>query len=412
MAVYIFTGKLGGGKTLCGVGRLRDKLKAGCKAATNLDIDLVALFGREARNLSVIRVPDKPKIHDLQMIGNGNLTYDESQNGLLLLDECGTWFNSRNWSDKDRKPVNDWFLHARKLGWDVILIIQDIKLLDSQAREALAEHTVFCKRLDRIQVPYLGTLYKAFTGYRLSGPKIHVARCVYGTNVTDFLADRWVYRGTDLFSAYDTKQLFLEDYPHAVHSLLTPWHLKGRYARPKDKEFYMRLTKIYWKRFRGPVALAVGAFFGMFLSQIIGPILHAQADPVAVEVVAELPIEVATEELEVDKETFQPPPEPAPEISDLFAGFRIVAYLESSDAKFYTIDRGGESYTTRELRANGFYVQEVSNCEITVAYRDKPRDRVHIHAPNCIPRKFDHEMYDLSQLRIVPQFAGVEPLRF
>nr|WP_250114634.1 zonular occludens toxin domain-containing protein [Escherichia coli] len=26
--------------------------------------------------------------------------------------------------DKDRQPVIDWFLHARKLGWDIIFLIQ------------------------------------------------------------------------------------------------------------------------------------------------------------------------------------------------------------------------------------------------------------------------------------------------
>ena len=43
MAVYVVTGKLGNGKTLITVGRIRDALAQGCRVATNLDLDLVAM---------------------------------------------------------------------------------------------------------------------------------------------------------------------------------------------------------------------------------------------------------------------------------------------------------------------------------------------------------------------------------
>lgn len=266
MAFYFVTGKLGNGKTLSCVGRIRDKLRAGCMVATNIDIDLIAMFGARTDKPRVIRVPDKPTVDDLEKIGNANLTYDESKNGLLVLDECGTWFNSRNWQDKTRQAVNNWFLHARKLGWDVLLIVQDISIVDSQARDALSEHTVFCKRVDNVAIPFIGTLYKSLTGSRLRLPRIHMARVVYGNTPDAILSDRWVYRGNDLFACYDTKQAFLADYSHGVYSQLTPWHLKGRYQRPRDKEFYMRMTKIWWKRFKSPVALAVGVLLGVSMA--------------------------------------------------------------------------------------------------------------------------------------------------
>ena len=266
MAFYFVTGKLGNGKTLSCVGRIRDKLRAGCTVATNIDIDLVAMFGSRTDKPRVIRVPDKPTVEDLQKIGNANSTYDESKNGLLVLDECGTWFNSRNWQDKSRQAVNNWMLHARKLGWDVLLIVQDISIVDSQARDALSEHTVFCKRVDNIAIPFIGTLYKSLTGSKLKLPRIHMARVVYGSTPDAMLSDRWVYRGNDLFACYDTKQAFLADYPHGVYSQLTPWHLKGRFQRPRDKEFYMRMTKIMWKRFKSPVAMAVGVLLGISIA--------------------------------------------------------------------------------------------------------------------------------------------------
>jgi hypothetical protein len=260
---YIYTGKLGGGKSLCAVGRIKEHLQKGLKVATNLDLKLHKMFPAKTRAINVIRVPDKPSVTDLNVLGVGNSTYDEELNGLLVLDECGTWFNSRNWNDKGRKDVNDWFLHARKLGWTVILIIQDISILDSQARATLAEHTAFCRRTDRVQVPFIGTLFKAISGYRLALPKLHTARVVYGTSEKDLLADRHTYTGKSLYPCYDTKQLFLEDYAHGVHSVLTPWHLKGRYSVKHNKEFYMRITKIYFKRLRSPAAMTLGSIVGV-----------------------------------------------------------------------------------------------------------------------------------------------------
>jgi len=268
LAFYVFTGKLGGGKSLCAVGRIRDCLARGGSVATNLDINLLPMTSANNKTARVMRIADKPSIEDFNALGWGNRSYDEEENWLLVLDECGTWFNSRNWNDKGRKDVNDWLLHCRKLGWDVILIIQDISILDSQARETLAEHTVFCKRTDRIQVPVIGGLYKAVTGYRLSPPRVHMAKCVYGTSPTDPVSDRWIYRGHDLFQCYDTKQLFLDDYEHGLHSLLTPWHTHGRYQIKKDWRYRMRITRIYLKRLQVVGALGVGSFFGLCVAAI------------------------------------------------------------------------------------------------------------------------------------------------
>ena len=248
MAFYFVTGKLGNGKTLVTIGRIRDKILSGCLVATNIDLDLEKMFHSRARDINVIRVPDKPTREHLDWIGIGNDTYDEEKNGILVLDECGTWFNSRNWQDKSRKAVNDWMLHARKKGWDVYLIVQDLSIIDSQARESLSEHTVFCRRLDRIRIPFIGPVIKALFGYNLTLPRIFRAKAHYGTSQRDFVSDTWTYRGSDLFHCYDTKQAFLSDYPHGVYWSLTPWHLTGRFRPPRNWSTFMRLTRIHFRR--------------------------------------------------------------------------------------------------------------------------------------------------------------------
>ncbi len=261
--VYIVTGKLGNGKTLVTVGRIRDALLKKKRVVTNLDIDLKAMFGRKARDIELIRIPDKPTIKDLEAIGQGYQgPYSEDKFGLLVLDECGTWFNSRNWQDKTRKAVNDWFLHARKLRWEVYLIIQDENILDSQARDSIAEFIARCRRLDNIRLPFVGGLVKMITGIRLTLPRVHRAKVTYSDE--SIISDVWTYKGNDLFTCYKTDQLFLADYPHGPHCLLTPWHLYGRYSVPMNLENIMRITRIYWRRFRSPVALASGLLFGAF----------------------------------------------------------------------------------------------------------------------------------------------------
>lgn len=370
MAVYIVTGKLGNGKSLVAVGRIREKLQAGCMVATNLNIRLDRMMGPANTTARLIRVPDKPLADDLYALGNGNPSYDEEKNGLLVLDECGTWFNSRNWQDKTRKAVNDWFLHSRKLGWDVILIVQDVDLIDSQARAAIAEHTCFCKRLDRLHVPFFGTVYKILTlGETLRLPRIHVGKVVYGITEADPLTDRWVYRGTDLFACYDTKQSFLEDYPHGLHSILPGWHVRGRYQLPRTWRFYMRMTRIMWKRFKSPFALVVGLIFGAAASGSL--VYAAQRQLPANEQAAPAPMPSEPENVEVEK--------PPASLLEQYRDLRIVGSLKgryNGEEKFiyqFSHAQRGESpqalVTSTELQAAGIGVKYFSECKALLTYQ-------------------------------------------
>lgn len=262
MAVWVVTGKLGGGKSLVSVSRIKQALADGKKVATNLDIKLDAMFSRYSK-ATLIRIPDKPTLHDMEMIGTGNDSYDEELNGLLVLDELGTWLNSRSWQDKTRQPLLNWFLHARKLGWDVIFIVQDVSIIDAQFRESLAEMTVFCKRLDRMAIPLVSPLYKILTGgSKLPLPKVHFGRVVYGYSKSDLQIDRWVYRGKELYSAYDTRQIFQANYDKGSYSQLCPDYYNWRLRSEKNWRNFVRKTKIVWKRFSAPVALATGLLIG------------------------------------------------------------------------------------------------------------------------------------------------------
>lgn len=222
MAIYCVTGKLGSGKTLACVGRIRDGIVAGKRIATNLDLNLASMIPRRVNpcTVDVTRIPDKPTSLDLVSLGCGNASSDESKNGLLVLDELGAWFNARSWADKSRQGVIDWLLHSRKHGWDVYLIIQHPKMLDSQAREGLVEFLVTCRRLDRLRIPFVSSLLKMFTGYNLTMPRLHIASVRYGMERDALLSDRWTYRGVELYKAYDTRQVFTDV---RVEPFRLPW---------------------------------------------------------------------------------------------------------------------------------------------------------------------------------------------
>lgn len=250
--IYVVTGKLGSGKSLVAVGKIQEYLNQNRMVATNLDLYLENLINPFSKNARVFRVPDKPTAADLEALPppyEGD--YDEKKTGLLVLDELGTWFNSRTWNDKSRAAVIDWFLHARKLGWDIIFIIQNVSMMDSQAREGLAELVVNCIRLDRFTIPFLGTFLKLY-GINMRPPRFHVGFVKYGASPSSPVVERWGYSGRSLYTSYDTRQVFT-DGKCGLYQYLPPNTIYGRYTNEREH------TK---RRFIQSVNKLVGSFKG------------------------------------------------------------------------------------------------------------------------------------------------------
>ncbi|MRX06496.1 hypothetical protein GJ697_01445 [Pseudoduganella sp. FT25W] len=255
MAVYAITGKLGSGKGKAGIDQIRRYLRAGKRVATNCDVFLEHLMADTNKSV-VTRIPDKPSSVDLYMIGSGNrfvdfepiitsgknglealaptpkllAGFDESHNGALVLDECGSWLNTRNFQDKGRAELLEWAIHGRKYGWDIFFIMQNIAQVDKQLRDSLLEYVVRLNRLDRMKVPVVSGLLKALTAGATEGnlPRVHIGVVRLGSQPDGLVADRWVFRGDDLNDAYNTTQVFSESYPHGTHCLLSSWHLSAR----------------------------------------------------------------------------------------------------------------------------------------------------------------------------------------
>lgn len=240
MAVYIVQGKLGTGKTKYCVGKIREALLQGRKVATNLDLHMQYLLPEQSR-ACVIRVPDKPTAADLDVMGHGNPdSYDEERNGVLVLDELGSWLNSRQFQDRGRAGLIDWLIHARKHGWDCYLIVQHLNMLDKQVRDALAEYVVKTVRADKMRIPMVGNFLPEKWARM---PRFHVAK-ISLSDLPGVTVDRDFFRGDDLHQAYDTRQIFKDDPEARCYSLLSPWHLSGRFHAPvPPRTLWQRLTQ-------------------------------------------------------------------------------------------------------------------------------------------------------------------------
>lgn len=231
MTDFAYTGKKGTGKSKNAVRVARDTyFSAGRVVASNLDIFLEPMFGVHSRQ-TYIRIPDKPSAFDLLAAGHGNAeSYNEDMNGALILDELGTWMNTRTFADKDRGGTLDYLAHARKYGWDCFYIMQNVIQVDKQLRESFIEIVVRHTRFDKVKIPFVGGLLCALFGKRAGYfPRFHTAVARIGCNPQDLKTDSAVFVGKDIEKCYDTRQIFEVGYPHGTHSVLSPWHLKGRF---------------------------------------------------------------------------------------------------------------------------------------------------------------------------------------
>lgn len=229
MTDFAVTGKKGSGKGLYCAGLIRDVLRAGRRVATNMDIKLEAMLTITNRS-TFLRLPDCPQVEDMQALGLGNDEIDDSKNGIIVLDESSKFFNNRQWGDKGRQPLLDWLIHSRKLGWDVYYVMQGLEQVDKQLRSTQIEYVINVKRTDKWPIPFITPLAKLI-GLTIRFPRMHIGVMRHGCDRDSLLVDRKWYRATEIYPAYDTRQVFLDrSHPDAIglHTVLSPWLLYGR----------------------------------------------------------------------------------------------------------------------------------------------------------------------------------------
>lgn len=233
----VVTGKLGSGKSLYSISLAWRYFSQGRKVCANFSIDFSSRYQtKKIVKQSIHVLPDLPTAQDLIDLGIGGET--EHDAGLIIIDEAARWLNSRDWGDKGRKDLIDWLLHSRKLGWDVVLIVQTHEMLDKQVRAGLMEYHTVCRRMDRIKV----------AGIKL--PHIHLATTYYGIKTESSnsppKADKLWYRPKEWGVYYDTRAVFKQS--NGNYSMLSRWHLIERYKVQYQPYFYLKLPVyfMYW----------------------------------------------------------------------------------------------------------------------------------------------------------------------
>lgn len=346
MAVYFITGKLGAGKTIATVGKIRDYLNQGRTIATNLDLNLEKLVNPWAKNTVAYRLPDKPTVEDLEALPKPyHGDYDESKTGAIVLDECGTWFNTRDYRDKSRQPLINKLLHIRKAGWDVFFIIQHIEMIDKQVRDALGEHIVYCQRADKLAIPFLTPFLKLF-GVNFRPPKLHVGVVKYGTSTFSPVVDRWVYSGSDLYDSYDTRQVFGAN-DCGLFSYLSPYLIYGQYNSRQ------KLAKEKYETYKTKVIqfLKTGKRSFFLLGLTLGVVINFFSGPEPKQAVAQ-----------IQQEEVKPGREPEEEETHILDTVRINAFILRSDGfEYYFKDTlTGDDFVPSE---HDYTVWAINDCK-------------------------------------------------
>lgn len=145
--IYVYTGTVGSGKSYHALRTGLDYISRGRWVLANFPVKSYPqrrFFKRFERALSerwIYRESVTPA--DLVRLAVEHGWHGRESQCLLIFDEAGVLFNSRDWNIKghERKEWIKFFSQSRKLGYDVILIAQDIRYIDRQIR-SLAEYEV------------------------------------------------------------------------------------------------------------------------------------------------------------------------------------------------------------------------------------------------------------------------------
>ncbi|WP_124040535.1 zonular occludens toxin domain-containing protein [Clostridium perfringens] len=112
-------------------------------------------------NLNLIRKKSREKflyldnseltVNALVDFAKKNHVIGKENQTLLVIDECQTFFNPREFARKDRLEWNNFFSQHRKLGFSVILVTQNDRLIDRQIR-ALIEYETKHRKVNNFKV--------------------------------------------------------------------------------------------------------------------------------------------------------------------------------------------------------------------------------------------------------------------
>lgn len=228
--MQVIQGSLGSGKSMVAMYELVDQLQSGGVVACNFTLTpdwsirlaemsiLCRLGFRDTKKLAhsywerCFKVGDPGTMIELSGERGCNLAKmctgkrkgKREGKGLLILDDCHHFFNSRTFTAN--KKYVEFFANARKYGWRTLLITHSVENIDKQIRSYIEIESRF-RNLQKVKIP--------FTPFSLSPffPVFAIRRKYYGLGVgsgSNHSFDLYPF-SKSIASLYDTLERFNSD---------------------------------------------------------------------------------------------------------------------------------------------------------------------------------------------------------
>lgn len=141
--IWLYSGKVGAGKSYHLMKDIVEKLKSGGYVVSNFPINFDTPAGRKLPQDHFIFLDDDCWTTPKQVMKEAIRIelWGNKQPILLAIDEAADIFNTREWQEKtnehDRKAWNTFFRQHRKQEYNIILVSQDKDYLDKQIRKLI-----------------------------------------------------------------------------------------------------------------------------------------------------------------------------------------------------------------------------------------------------------------------------------
>jgi hypothetical protein len=154
--ITLYSGTPGSGKSLHAARKIQEQLlrKRGVIANSPINEDIVTKNGKKSIGRFTYLRNDKLTVDYLKAYAKQYHKVAVEGQTIVVIDEAGTMFNSREASARDRKEWLDFFAIHRHYGFDIILIAQHHMQLDRQIRYKI-EFDVKHKKANNFKSPGL-----------------------------------------------------------------------------------------------------------------------------------------------------------------------------------------------------------------------------------------------------------------
>jgi len=245
MSINLYTGTVGSGKSFHTVAEGLEWIERGYNVVANFPIT-------QAKSTKFKWINDRNDRRYKRWIYKPDITIEylialsierdwfgtESQ-CLLILDEAGTIFNSRDWqvAGDSRLRWIKFFSLTRKLGYDVILVAQNDRMIDRQVRSLVeyevkhlkANNAFMFRFLSVFRISLFMYVYKWYQT-RLKG---NVRLAIFKKRVADRYDTMRMFNTTDMIDNIE-KMYKREELPSKVKSKLDQWKLDNKNQEKRD----------------------------------------------------------------------------------------------------------------------------------------------------------------------------------